>query len=375
MKLALVKQDVYSDLYVAPYRSSDPLELLKSSIMRVGPIGLFEVFESEFIIVKTEPDEECQVFQSAIKGLRSDYYRQVAECPMAKVEGREFMQPGSEVPQGQLAVPCHDVDWGAYDVVLSINVSLPSKLIKRYPRTLFAYMMGEANKRHSRWPKWGYDLVLTQNLIGALSKGVGTAVDFPYTFLGPKTLESIVERYLGRPSLGEGIYSEINMSDERPVERVPNCLQAIEKSGRRIRLHKQNVMENLTELYDSKYFVKIGGRRIRGNSVIEAISSGTLFIGDPNLLYCPEIVPDRTVACDVESLSKLIDMFDADDALYQEALDEQRLALEYFVYKRPIECLKNALNQLRALHLNNRKLKRTFLKLPLYMSLRYLAGF
>ena len=57
-------------------------------------------------------------------------------------------------------------------------------------------MMAEANKRHSRWPKWGYDVVFTQNLNGALSAGVGTAIDFPYTFVGSNTLRPSCESTL-----------------------------------------------------------------------------------------------------------------------------------------------------------------------------------
>ena len=53
MKLALVKQDVYQDLYVGD-KSMSPLELLCSSAGRVGPISLFDEYDCDFYIVEEE---------------------------------------------------------------------------------------------------------------------------------------------------------------------------------------------------------------------------------------------------------------------------------------------------------------------------------
>ena len=87
-----------------------------------------------------------------------------------------------------------------------------------------------------------------------------------------------MREHLNREPDSNGVYAEINMSPERPVTEAPSCLKEIESEGVKIRLHEQNIMKNLQALYDSKYFVKIDGRRIRGNSVVEAISAGCLFL-------------------------------------------------------------------------------------------------
>ena len=49
MKIALVKQDVYQDLYVGN-KKMYPEELLYSSSGRVGPISLFDEYDCDYYI-------------------------------------------------------------------------------------------------------------------------------------------------------------------------------------------------------------------------------------------------------------------------------------------------------------------------------------
>ena len=54
LRIALVKQDVYQDLYVCPASEKDALSILLSSQVRVGPIGLMADLNADFYIVKEE---------------------------------------------------------------------------------------------------------------------------------------------------------------------------------------------------------------------------------------------------------------------------------------------------------------------------------
>ena len=60
---------------------------------------------------------------------------------------------------------------------------------------------------------------------------------------------------------------EINSTTERPVVRVPDHFKPLTDAGQEVILHRQLIGDNLCNLYDAKYFVKMGGRVIRGNSV------------------------------------------------------------------------------------------------------------
>ena len=66
LKIALVKQEVYQDLYVCPVTEKDPGQILFSSMGRVGPIALMSDLNADFYIVKEESNKETRIYQKVI---------------------------------------------------------------------------------------------------------------------------------------------------------------------------------------------------------------------------------------------------------------------------------------------------------------------
>ena len=62
LKVALVKQYTYCDLYTQPGRFSP--QLIFSSNHRSGPVCLMSDIEADFFIVEEAPDAECQIWRS-----------------------------------------------------------------------------------------------------------------------------------------------------------------------------------------------------------------------------------------------------------------------------------------------------------------------
>ena len=344
LRMAFVKQDVYQDLYVVPTSEKDPAAVLFSSMGRVGPIGLMADLGADFYIVEEEPAPETQIYRKVVPHM-SRYFRMLKTETLDKVPGQEFKRPGSPVPQGRYAVSAASVDWGQYDVVISVNVSLPTALVRQYPRTLFAYMIGEANMA-TRKARFGYDVTLNQMARGIVADGMGE-VDFPYTFLRGDTLSRILRAALGRASKKEGVFMEINSTRERPVTRVPEHFRPLEEAGQRVWLHRQLIRENLTAIYDAKYFVKMGGRPIRGNSVAEAISLGTLAVMDSREVTHHElIIPE----CDVRTMDDvlaLVGRCEADPGYYDALVRKQQALVDELFFRCPLCSLAHALDAKR----------------------------
>lgn len=348
LKIALVKQVVYQDLYVCPVTEKDPARILFSSMGRVGPMGLPADLNADFYIVNTTPAPETNIWKKVIPHL-AKYLPMLETETLDKIPGQEFKQPGSPYPNGQFAVDVNSVDWGQYDIVISINVSLPTAVVLNYPHTLFAYMIGEANLATSR-VYFDYDVALNQMARGVIAAHTGQVVDFPYTFVDSDTLERILQQALGRPSRKEGIFMEINSTTERPVRHVPPHFKPLTDAGYNILLHKQKIEANLTAIYDSKYFVKMGGRTIRGNSVAEAISLGSLAIMDKSQVIHKELIIDE---CDVKTMDEmvaLINRLEKDEALYRELLRKEREVLHRYFFEAPLQSLANCLEDKRRNH-------------------------
>ena len=143
MKIALVKQDVYQDLYVGN-KDMSLAELLYSSAGRVGPISLFDEYDCDFYIVKEENTSECHVWEKVMPKMVKEF-RKLKTQTVKSVKGMDFHEPGSDKPNGYYAVKCNSIDWSKYDAVISINVSVPTQIVQKYTQVIWAYMIGEAN--------------------------------------------------------------------------------------------------------------------------------------------------------------------------------------------------------------------------------------
>jgi hypothetical protein len=343
MKIALVKQDVYQDLYVCSNRVS-PREVLESTIMRVGPLGLFTLLDADFFIVKEGNEKECKTYLKSYRP-KKEIIEQLRTSPINQIKGSffDYLSPRSAHSHKEYALEPDDIKWADYDIVISINISIPSRIVKANTNTLWCYMIGEAS-RQNQYVEFGYDVRLTQNTTGEVANGLGT-VDFPYTFLGPDCLEKIAGEY-SAPKKKTGVFAEVNSISKRPVDSVPQ-LEFVRELGHDLVLHNQDIIENLIRLRNSKYFIKLGGRRIRGNSIIEAVSAGTLAIMDPKDAFGAQLLPKETWIHSESEIRELIGELDRDDRMYADLLAEQRRRLQFFVVDAPMESVRNCLRYKR----------------------------
>lgn len=339
-KIALVKQEVYQDLYVCPVTEKDPAQVLFSSQGRVGPIGLMAELDADFYIVKETYEPETQLYRKVIPHIAKYLYLLKTET-LDKIPGQEFKQPGSTHANGEYAVEASNIDWGQYDIVISINISLPTNLILQYPHTLFAYMIGEANMA-TRKVRFGYDATLNQMARGITTDQNGV-IDFPYTFVKGDTLEHIMQKAVGRTSRKQGVFMEINSTKERPVTRVPHHFHPLEEIGQHIILHQQRIAENLRNIYDAKYFVKMGGRQIRGNSVAEAVSLGALAIMNRNEVIHKELIIDECHVENMDEVIALIQRLETHPDEYAHLVAKQRGVLTHLFFDCPMKALKHSL--------------------------------
>lgn len=337
-KIALVKQEVYQDLYVGN-KEMNQLELLLSSMGRVVPFALFSIYNADFYIVKERMEEECQVWRKVIPEREKDY-EQLKTRLLNELPGQEFKRPGSDKPNGYYALELDEINWDNYHIVISINCSFPKKIIRKYPSVLWAYMIGEANIFQNEVYD-GYDVSLNQ-LIRAETSADGRIIDFPYTFLEPNCLEKEIFKILKRKSKNKGVYGERNTTLQQPVKCIPQ-FEIIEKTtGHPILVHQQLIKDNLILLYDAKYYVKVGGRLTRGNGAIEAISAGTLVLMSPDDIVHKQILPKEAWIFSVEEAIEKIIYFDHNHAAYDMLLRKQRELLQQFVIDYPMYYLERA---------------------------------
>ena len=338
MKYCLIKQDVYQDLYITDNHVNN-IDKLFSSMMRVGPFGLIYDLSADFFIIKEENTEECQIYNHFLKGFGGNY-KLLKTKPLNKIPGNEFFEPGTNKPNGDLSVNVEDISWSNYDIVISINFSIPSNIVRLHKNTLWCYFIGENNLHLLDNPKYGYDIALNQDVADNDCIIDNNVVLFPYTFLNDYTLYNVLNKHLDKDPSG-GVFVEINSCRGRPVTSYPGIFDKIcNLHNIHVLTHKQNIKDNLINLYNSKYFVKYGGRNIRGNSIIEAISSSSLVLMNPRSSGYGFLIGDECHVSTEEDIIKKIEYFEKEPEKYKEALNIQKRLLKKHCFDTPIKHLE-----------------------------------
>lgn len=197
LKIAFVRQDVFLDLYCADPRLAGP-ELVRNSVQRTGPAGLLVDLQADYWILKEDPAPECSIWMEKIANdpnPQPEAYRSQKDRPPRANFSTTFASH---------AVKADDVPWENYDLVVSIDISVPFRVISKTRRPLWAYLPGDPGvptaKRSLREPPGNYNLSLSHGFRRyPVRPNLGPrTIEFPYTFLRQSTWKKVFPPFLER---------------------------------------------------------------------------------------------------------------------------------------------------------------------------------
>lgn len=335
-RFALVKQDVYQDLYCCENRS-DPKTTILSSLMRSGPVALFTKLNADFWIVKTEPQPECSIWKEKWLDCRDfplTYYESLkTEIFMEGVRGHTQ-------PQGDFSVSVYDVDWGQYDVVIGVECPVPAILTCKYPNVVWCYYVGEPGMRSSirstRCPVKGYDIFLNQKFRSYERKRhcQSHIIEFPYYFQYKGCFHDL--------GYEESQFREGVVLEQETAKLFSDRELASLAAFGSVEIAEGSVEDILFLLMRSKYYIRLGSRRHLGNAAIEAISAGCLSIGNPSEFVIKSLMLPETSVTSRDQLLERIRLFEEDNSLFDDAITKQRNKVDFLCFSRPLSDLIDA---------------------------------
>ena len=122
-KIALVKEACYQDLWVCE-QSSGLKNLLETSPYRIGPLGLLDIFNCDFFILKTNKSKVAKKLRS------SQICHSLSDRDYEKIENKKSEL--FDLSPRDLAKDPYSINWNNYDIVISINFAIPIQLRKKY---------------------------------------------------------------------------------------------------------------------------------------------------------------------------------------------------------------------------------------------------
>jgi len=154
-RIALVRQSASVVTYHAAPASSW-IETALTTKGHPGPFSLLAELGADFFLVRQEPDPETFAWRGKPQGDPDP-----AE-PFRKMEA--YRQEEEKLPG---VVNCADVRWEDYDLVVTLDIPVPTRIVQRTRSTLWAYFSIEAGgplvEESLRGPAAGYHLFLNHH--------------------------------------------------------------------------------------------------------------------------------------------------------------------------------------------------------------------
>lgn len=334
-KIAFVKQVTNIGLYVAPTNASNS-EIIFSSFAASGPVALFTKFNADFFIVDTEPDAECNVWKEKVSGCKHklEFFESLRTVIPPHGE-----RAGHKYPQGKFMVKCDAIDWSKYDIVISLDISVPARITKKYPKVLWAYYVSEgcqpAFYESRKKPINGYDIYFTQNYQESPVLPAHV-LEFPYQlqYYGCiHELFGVSEKELIRNKINLETHTNYILSQGQ--KKLLNLIMpTITANG--------SIKDLLGHLLHSKYYVQFlepqQGKRhgVLGNGIVEGVATGNLVISNGFGLANDGLLTPRTRVKNFKELVERIVFFENNPSALQEELKLQRAKLDRLCFTRPI---------------------------------------
>ncbi len=342
-RIAIVKQDTQDDLYCCA-ANANPVDIIESSLMRTGPAGLFTSLGAEFLVVTCSPEPECEVWKE-----------KATELGWYSIEDLQALRdhiPNRDYGQSKFARPVDSIDWASFDIVISIDIAVPQRIVVRNPEVLWCYYIREPKtssyKQSLQSPISGYDLFFTQlfSFRKVRQQQNRHCVDAPYYFQYPGWIRDLysIDTQVNRSGcfLEHHTGLEIKAYELSALEElgsVRSTAQKVPISGNGFYGRSElSTRERLEGLSSSKYYIQYGNspRSIFGNGYIEAICAGSIALGNPDMHTHRDIFNDATSARNWSELIKRLKALEASTNLFQKEQQRQRLIVRYCCWTHPL---------------------------------------
>jgi len=342
LRWALVKQSIYPDLYSCPPRTP-AREAVLSTIQRMGPAAFLVDLQADFWLVREDFAPECRVWEESVGShAGTDLRKFRAEQDRVPHGGRR----GHQRTPAQDAVAVGEVPWERYDIVVSVDVSVPERILRAHPRILWVTLPADPGTPTAKagWkrPPFSWDVNLTHlHRRFPVRPGLGPrTLECPYSLQSPQTWTEIFGPAEKLPR--SGCFLETQTHAALDSDGLAE-LQTLGPVGRPL----GSLPDVARTLLASRYYVQMTGGPLTGNGQIEAVMAGCLAVGNPasyvqRSLFLPGLEVDSR-----PSLLALLRGLEADPARREALRGAQQSVAEYLCFRRPL----HRLLALRAGHL------------------------
>ena len=318
LKVALVKQTAYQGAYL-PGAGRSWIQTILTAPAHLGPMSFLADLNADYFVVRQTPDPETYLWKEKFAG-----------DPNPEVAFRRI-EAWQEEQETMGVVDCDQIRWDDYDLVIGLDIPIPTRIVSKSKKPMWAYYSVEAggslHKRSLVDPIQGYHLYLNHcfRRYRARPCNKNHVLEFPFTFQSAASWKHLVKETAGGDANRRGAVvdraSWQSHAGEKPTFMTPLSGDA----AAYIRL-----------MSSSQFSIRTDPKTRWGNWPLEAIQAGSLFLGRADSLAMPGVLLPDLIVADLASAHNKIEAL-LKDPLHMQSLAQTQSALaEHLAFRRPL---------------------------------------
>jgi hypothetical protein len=327
-RVALVRQSAYPSLY-SPDPANVWMDRILSAVKHFGPFSFLAELNADYWVVRQSREPETFLW----KGKYSlDPDPEASWCRATK--RTEAWEASYE---GRQAVSVDDVDWSSYDLVVGLDIPIPERIVRRCPRTVWAYYSVEAGgplQKHSLYyPAAGYHIFLNHGFrrFRCRPRNRRHVLEFPFTFQSRQAWKELAF-HAGLADSNREHQVVLDRASPPPSELGSRLLlRHLEGNSRKNPAHTY-----LKQMISSRFAIRTDPRPRWGNWAVEAIQAGCLFLGRTDSLAMPGILLPALMAKTTEQAWAKAEALLEQPEEMAFLLHLQGILADYLCFQRPL---------------------------------------
>jgi len=317
-RVALVRQTAYRGAYL-PGAKRNWTDVVVTANAHLGPFSFLAELNADYFVTRQTPEPETCLWKEKFAGDPNP------EITFRRIEAWQEEQETMGV------VNCDQIRWDDYDLVIGLDIPIPTRIATKSKRTMWAYYSVEAggslHKRSLMDTVQGYHLYLNHCFRRYRARPCNKThvLEFPFTFQSAASWKHLAKETTGGDANRRGAVVDRASWQSHP-DGISGFMTPL--SG--------DAAAYIRLMSSSQFSIRTDPKTRWGNWPLEAIQAGCLFLGRADSLAMPGVLLPELIVSDLPSAHKKIKAL-LKDPLHMQSLAQTQAALaEHLAFRRPL---------------------------------------
>ena len=317
-RVALVRQTAYRGAYL-PGVKRNWTDVVLSANAHLGPFSFLAELNADYFVTRQTPEPETYLWKGKF-----------ANDPNPESTYRD-VEAWQEEQESMDVVDCDQIRWDDYDLVICLDIPIPTRIVEKSQKPLWCYYSVEAggtlHKSSLLKPVNGYHFYLNHcfRRYRARPYNKNHVLEFPFTFQSASSWKHLAKETAGGDANRRGAVVDRASWQSHPGDKPSSMTTLSGDAAAYIRL-----------MSSSEFAIRTDPKTRWGNWALEAIQAGCLFLGRADSLAMPGVLLPELIVADLASAHKKIEGLLKDPLHMQSLVQTQAALAEHLAFRRPL---------------------------------------